>query len=324
MAPLFSLLALSPLIAEYLLGNLTFSQMVLFPLMMIFYGGGAVLIREVAVRSRRGWPTVVLLGLAYGVVEEALATQSLFNPNYLGAHLLDFGYIASLGIALPWTVYVLSLHAVWSITVPIALVEILFPARHNIPWVGKVGLGVIAVVFAAGTFLVTMATRHMQHNFCASPAQMGISILIIVAIACAAFILFPARDAPPNEAPDPAARGGWRPWSLGLVTFLCGSEFHIVNYRFRSLTPPEVVAIQFVPMAIVLAVLLNARRSANWTTASANGAAVGALLVYCWWGFRLSYAVHGTASIPGQCFPAAVILALLAVAYCRPSARSHA
>ncbi len=135
MAPLFSLLALSPLIAEYLLGNLTFGQMGLFPLMMIFYGGGAVLIREVSVRSRRGWPTVVLLGLAYGVVEEALATQSLFNPNYLGAHLLEFGYIPAPWESPPRGRFTSSacIHAVWSITVPIALVEILFPGRRNAP-----------------------------------------------------------------------------------------------------------------------------------------------------------------------------------------------
>jgi hypothetical protein len=324
MAPLFSLLALSPLIAEYLLGNLTFSQMVVFPLMMIFYGGGAVVIREVTVRARRGWPTVILLGLAYGIVEEGLATQSLFNPNYLGAHLLDFGFIPSLGIAPPWTVYVLSLHTVWSITVPIALVGILFPARRDTPWVGTLGLGVVSFVFVAGTVLVTVITRRMQHNFFASPAQLGISVLIAAVIVAAAFLLFPAKDDPVDAAPVPAGTEGWLPWILGLVTFVCGSEFHIVNYRFHSLTPPEIVAIQFVPMAIVLAVVAAARRSAHWTRACADGVAVGALLVYGWWGFRLSYEMHGAASIPGQCFPAGVILALLALAHFRSASWRHA
>src|ERR1700685_2961911 len=134
MAPLFSLMALSPLIAEYLLGNLTFSQLRLFPLMMVFYGAGAVFIREATRRSGRGWGTLLTLGIAYGILEEAISTQSLFDPHYMGAHLLDRGYVPALGIAIPWTIYVLGMHAVWSIAVPIALVESLFPARRLTPW----------------------------------------------------------------------------------------------------------------------------------------------------------------------------------------------
>jgi hypothetical protein len=45
---------------------------------------------------------------AFGVVEEGLATQSLFNPDYAHQHLLGAGYVPALGIAVPWTVHVLS------------------------------------------------------------------------------------------------------------------------------------------------------------------------------------------------------------------------
>ncbi len=46
---------------------------------------------------------MVLLGLTYAIIEEAFVTQSLFNPNYLGLRLLDYGYIDSLGISIWWT-----------------------------------------------------------------------------------------------------------------------------------------------------------------------------------------------------------------------------
>lgn len=49
--------------------------------------------------------------------------MSLFNPNYVGLLLLDYGYIDWLGIGGPWTVLVLALHVVWSISVPIAMIE---------------------------------------------------------------------------------------------------------------------------------------------------------------------------------------------------------
>ena len=58
------------------------------------YGGGALLVRETALRLGAGWPGIFLLGLAYGIVEEAYVDMSLFNPNFLGLRLLDYGYVA--------------------------------------------------------------------------------------------------------------------------------------------------------------------------------------------------------------------------------------
>jgi hypothetical protein len=90
-------------------------------LCVAFYGSAAVVIRDLARRTGRGWPTMLLLALAFGVVEEGLLTQSLFNPDYLGLHKLSFGYLPALGIGLPWTIFVLTLHVVWSIATPIAV-----------------------------------------------------------------------------------------------------------------------------------------------------------------------------------------------------------
>ena len=96
-------------------------------LYVAFYGSAAVVIRDLARRTGRGWPTMLLLALAFGVVEEGLLTQSLFNPDYLGLHKLSFGYLPALGIGLPWTIFVLTLHVVWSIATPIAVAESVFP-----------------------------------------------------------------------------------------------------------------------------------------------------------------------------------------------------
>lgn len=82
--------------------------------------GGALLIREVTRRTGRGWRTIVVLALAFGVLQEALLTQSLFNPDYCRADLPNVGFVPSLGIAIPWTIFVLSLHTYWSIGTPIA------------------------------------------------------------------------------------------------------------------------------------------------------------------------------------------------------------
>ena len=61
------------------------------------YGGGALLVRELTRRSGRGGLTLLLLGAAYGVVEEGLGDMSLFNPNFLGLHLLARGRLFGIG-----------------------------------------------------------------------------------------------------------------------------------------------------------------------------------------------------------------------------------
>jgi hypothetical protein len=319
--PVLVLLALAPLVAEYLLGNLTFRQLGLFPVLLPMYGGGAVLVREAARRTGRGWPTILMLGLAYGIAEEGLATQSLFNPRYVGLRLLDYGFIPSLGIAGPWTVYVLAIHAFWSVAVPIALVEALFGADRGAPWLGRAGLAVIGVLYVLGVAIVTMGTRYKEH-FTATAAQLAASVLAIAAVAAAAFLLF--RPAAGGGVPAAPAKGGPRPWALGLTVFLCGSAFHLASWMHWVLPAAATVAVDFALIGIPLAVLAGARRSPGWTPACADAAGIGAVLVYGWWGFNLTVAEHGRASIPGQCFPLAVVLALLAVLLLRGRARGNA
>jgi len=68
-APVLVLMVLSPLVAEYLSGSLSMSQINVLPFMMLLYGAGAVLARELARRTHRGWATILFLGLAYGILE---------------------------------------------------------------------------------------------------------------------------------------------------------------------------------------------------------------------------------------------------------------
>ena len=127
--PVVGLFVVAPLVAEFLPGNMSITQLGLLVILAPLYGGGAILIRESVRRAGRGWPSILLLALAYGILEEAFLTESLFNPNYLGKglHLLQPAFISPFGIGVWYTVFVLTLHTVWSIPVPIALMEALDP-----------------------------------------------------------------------------------------------------------------------------------------------------------------------------------------------------
>jgi hypothetical protein len=80
---------LSPGIPEYLTGSSAVNVIVLNPIWFVcglianlgLYGPGVLLIREAKVRWYKGWATVLLLGAAYGILEEGIALSTLFNPN---------------------------------------------------------------------------------------------------------------------------------------------------------------------------------------------------------------------------------------------------
>src|SRR5271167_633822 len=151
-APAIGLFFIAPLVAEFLLGDLPIKMLGTLVILAPMYGGGALIIREVVRRTGRGWPSILVLAFAYSVLEEAFTTQTLFNPNYLhlNLHLLEPAYIPSLGIGVWWTIFVLTLHTVWSISVSVALVEALVPDRATAPWLGRVGLTVTALLLVFG------------------------------------------------------------------------------------------------------------------------------------------------------------------------------
>src|SRR4029453_18064848 len=121
LAPAVLLTVLAPIVAEFLLGDFSVRQIGIALVLLPLYGGGALLIREVSRRAGRGWPAIVLLGLAYSLFEEGFLTQSLFNPNYVGQRLLDYGYVPRLGTSLNWAFFVLSIHIVWMFGTPIPI-----------------------------------------------------------------------------------------------------------------------------------------------------------------------------------------------------------
>jgi hypothetical protein len=211
-----TLFFVAPLVAEYLLGDFAITSLSPLILMAPMYGGGALLIRELARRTGRGWPAILLLGCAYCLIEEGFSTQTLFNPNSFGLHLLAPAWIPSLGIGAWWTLFMLNVHPFWSIGVSIALAEGLFPSRARTQWLGNVGAGMAAVLFAFG--MAANAAYMIRHNhFVASTAQFAVTGVICILFVVAAFLIpASAPSSRPNDIAVPP------PWLCGLATFLLG------------------------------------------------------------------------------------------------------
>ena len=274
-APAVVLFFAAPLVAEFLLGNLPIKLLPALIVLAPMYGGGALLIREFARRAGRGWPTILLLGMAYAIFEEAFTTQSLFNPNYLKLNLglLAPAYIPGLGIGAWWTLWMFNVHAVWSIATPIALVEACVPDRARTPWLGRVGLVVTAIVFLFGATSTT-AMGYRQDHYLASMGQfVGAAVVVLLLIALAFLI-----------PPRPLAGVGDRvpsPWIVGTVALLFGSAALFVPKEWGWWAVAELAGLDLV---MLLVVLMWSRRD-DWALKHQLALGAGAALSYGWHAF---------------------------------------
>jgi hypothetical protein len=265
---------LAPLVAEFLLGNLPIFVLPAIVVLAPMYGGGALLIREVVRRRGLGWPNILLLAVAYGVLEEGLTTQSLFNPNYADLRLLDPGHISALGMGAPWTVFVLGLHTVWSITVPIVLMESV-SRRPREPWLGKIGLWVYGMLFLAG-IAATTAFGYTKDSFRASTGQnIGVGIAIVVLVALAVWIGRRAHRRTTGSVPSA--------WIIGVVTLVLGSGWMVVNDQIKN-GWLEAILLLAIEVLTVFVIVTWSRRT-GWTRLHTLAAAGGALLTYAWHAF---------------------------------------
>jgi hypothetical protein len=285
--PAVGLFLLSPLVAEYLLGNIAFSGILGVVFLAPMYGGGALLIREAARRAGWGWPTVLLLAVAYGVLQPGLLDQSLFNPSYEGYDFQSVAHVPALGVSAHWAMTFVGGHAVWSIAVPIAIVETLVPERRTTPWLGRTGLAVTAVAFLLGA---TVIFQDQTEQFLATVPQMAGTVAVTAALVTAAFAVGRPRSAADRPRP-PADRPAPRPWLVAAVALVAANLFFVRPESWLG------VAIGVVLVAVTAVVVARWSRRPGWSDAHRLALAGGALTAYAWGGFAL-LTLEGAATTP--------------------------
>ena len=313
--PALGLFLLAPLIGEFLLGNLPITSLWLLLFIAPLYGCGAVLIRETARCYGLGWSSMIVMGLAYAIVEEAFVTQSLFNPNFLGLRLLDYGFIPQFGISAWWTVYVLIIYTIWSIAVPIALVESL-TTRRRTPWLGKVGFAGIVMLFVIVCIVSFVASAT---SFRASNVQFLVSALAVVGLILIAFMFDRRKSTMHRTTEIPKTKIPKVPLVAGIA-FLLGSAFMVLAAIVQSSLPASVVVSGMILLLIVGSVLLwQGSQHPNWNEQHTFAVAGGLLLVYAWFGFvqQPSISASPTLDILGNSIFAGGAVVLLIIAWKR-------
>lgn len=217
--------------------------------------------------------------------------QSLFNSNYLGQNLrlLQTAYIPAIGMGGWWTIYVLTLHTVWSISMSIALTEALFPDRETSPWLRRTGFIVTVLLFALGAILMTKIT-FKGDPFVATLRQFVGSALVCVLLGVLAFRLpKTSQGRSPQKVPSP--------WLVGGVALAASSGFMLVPPAWGWIAVATYLALDFVVIAVVCA---WSRRS-EWDGRHRLALAAGATLTYAWHSFPQKPVVPASATIDLIC-----------------------
>ncbi|MCI4345013.1 MAG: hypothetical protein L3J87_05260 [Thermoplasmata archaeon] len=204
--PVLLLFFLTPGIPEYLSGSSQLRGLLVAPpLFFIFlalngalYTPGVLLIREAAVRWRKGWLTVFVLGLAYGLLEEGVALSTLFNPNAGVVGVLG-GFGHWMGVSWVWATGVLLVHVVFSVSLPLLLLGLALPETRGRPLLTRRGCAIAFAVLGADVAALLAITAGGAHFWMGWPT-LAASMLVILALVIAAYRIPKSWERPSRSA----------------------------------------------------------------------------------------------------------------------------
>jgi hypothetical protein len=298
-APAVLLTVLSPLVAEFLLGDFSIRSLPVVLALLPLYGCGALLIRELARRTGRGWPTIVLLAAAYSLLEEGFLTQSLFNPNYVGQRLLDYGYIPALGTSLNWSVFVLSIHVVWSIATPILIAEGVAADRRTQPWLNTPGLLITSVLFVAGCAM-TASFSLKSSPFVATKSQFLVAGLLLLLAIVGAFMIGSGAGKGEHPAAGGAGPHAPRPLAVFLATLALTILFMMAEPFARDHRMAPLVSLlgRVACETMGVALIVWWSRMREWGGAHYLALAAGTTLTYALFGLVAFLQGHTNLGVP--------------------------
>ncbi|MGA7409369.1 MAG: hypothetical protein WBW33_02725 [Bryobacteraceae bacterium] len=287
-APAITLLILAPVVAEVLSGATRVSFLVVLIPEIMVWGCGALMIREIALRWRAGWTSMLLLGLALAVAEEFIIQQTSIAPL---PWLSGQAYGRAFGVNWVYFLYMLGYESVWVVLVPIQLTQLIFPERRNEEWLRTGGLVISAPVFMLGSFIAwftwTQQARTVVFHapkYSPPPALIFAGLLAIALLAAAAWAVRGIADAgmsPSRKAPNP--------WLVKMGTFLLGMPWWVL---ISLVFIPNVPIAPAIPLAagllwaiLAYAVIRRWSSSTEWSDIHRWGVVFSAILVCMVGGF---------------------------------------
>ncbi|MBU7047919.1 MAG: hypothetical protein HXS54_15890 [Theionarchaea archaeon] len=207
-SPGLTLFLLAPVLGELLSGHqspLEFFNPLSLIILSLPYGCGALICRELVVRWKKGFISLLLLGAAYGMFEEGIVVRSFFNPTWgeLG-NLGMYSHVA--GITWTYAEVLIHFHVIVSITASVMLAEILYPEQRHESWISNKTL--------MGCFLALLLWILAGFFMTSYMPSRGLYILAWLSIFGLVWTARHIQIHPPHTVSVP---GPWWFWLLGVV-----------------------------------------------------------------------------------------------------------
>jgi hypothetical protein len=266
----------------------------------MLYGCPALLIRELARRTGRGWPAMLLLSAAAGLLQAGVIDQSLFSDSYGDVKgwedSLRATYIAPLGLGGFMLQGFVVGHVVYSFCAPIALAEAMRPGLAHRSWLGRRGLAVATASWMLVAAAIVAETLGSEAH--ATLPEVAVTLVVIAALVVAALRV--------GRVDRPARERAPRLRTTLVVSFIAASAHAVAMETWLG------VAVAVLVVGASAWLLARAARNRNWGLPHVAAVAAGVLLSRGALAF-LYYPVVGETSA-GQKYAHNVVMLLIVVA----------
>jgi len=240
--PILFLILLTPGIPEYLSASSNLTGLVVgLPVSLLFlaanvglYGSGVLLIREAMIRWKKGWASVFLLGIAYGILEEGIDVWTFFYSKAGPVGNLGF-YGHYLGVNWVWAISLAIFHSVFSIGLPIFLFGLAMPELKSKTLLSNSGIRIVLVTIVVDSILLFDFVSQIY-----APYTPGVGLVLSSIVAITLLVLL-AHRLPGDFLKTRSGQPKWRPTKFAVAgalffpaTFLTGGISAGANL------PPEI------------------------------------------------------------------------------------
>lgn len=137
-----------------------------------FYGSANLLIRELIRRRPRGLTCLLLLGIAFGCVNEGMIAGTWYT-------VVPDGYLRLGGIDWAWAAALTAFHLIYSVILPLFLVEAFFPIVARVPWLRRRGIIGFSILFGLTTSLTFLLPTYRLERFL---VFLAVIVLVVIAV----------------------------------------------------------------------------------------------------------------------------------------------
>jgi hypothetical protein len=171
----------------------------------LFYGTADIVIREAIIRRPLGLASKVLLGVAFGFINEGVVAGTWYTVR-------PDGYVYLNGIDVSWAVSLTIFHLFVSVLLPIYLFDSVAPSVAGVPLLKRRGIITMTLIFLGLSALVFLTPLYRPQRLAVFAVALTLAVIALLAP--------PALRASVPASETRPAPGLWRLRILGFLALL--------------------------------------------------------------------------------------------------------